>query len=106
LIDVQLPLALVDWFAQQGQVARHVEDIGLLDADDREIWREAAANGWILVTKDRDFEQLTVNNLAGPQVLWLRIGNAPNRRLFERLTAAWPRIEESLATGVRIVEAH
>jgi predicted nuclease of predicted toxin-antitoxin system len=78
----------------------------LLDADDREIWREAAVNGWVLVTKDREFEQLAVNDPAGPQGLWLRIGNTPNHRLLERLAAAWPRIEDSLAAGVRIVEAH
>lgn len=55
LVDAQLPPALARWLADQGQPARHVYDLGLATADDREIWDVALATGAVVVTKDEDF---------------------------------------------------
>jgi len=58
----------------------------------------------VLVTKDRDFGDLATRDAGGPQILWLRVGNVTKQALIEWLGLRWPRVEESLATGARIVE--
>ena len=50
LVDAQLPLALARWLSQQGHTAQHVDDIGLREADDQEIWNQALSTGAIVVT--------------------------------------------------------
>ncbi len=55
LVDAQLPPALKDWFRIHGYEARHVQDVGLLDAKDGAIWEHALAGNAAIVTKDEDF---------------------------------------------------
>ena len=55
LIDAQLPPALADWLILQGHIAQHVDEIGLRNADDVEIWNHALVSGAIIITKDEDF---------------------------------------------------
>lgn len=56
-----------------------------------------------MVTKDEDYRVLRPP-VFGLQVLWLRIGNVPNRMLFARLAAEWPRVERELVDGRELVE--
>ena len=39
------------------------------------IWTYAAANGFLLVTKDEDFQRLSVLHGAPPKVVWIGLGN-------------------------------
>jgi predicted nuclease of predicted toxin-antitoxin system len=105
LIDAQLLPTLANWLRGLGHETDHVLDLGMLDAPDHAVWTTAASNGAIIVTKDRDFVEWAVARDPAPQVLWLRMGNIGNISLIARLEAVWSLIEESLASGVRIVEA-
>jgi predicted nuclease of predicted toxin-antitoxin system len=40
-----------------------------------EFWEHAAAGGFLLVTKDQDFQRLSVLRGAPPKVIWIRLGN-------------------------------
>jgi predicted nuclease of predicted toxin-antitoxin system len=53
----------------------HVSGAGLAAARDRAIWTYAAANGFVLVTKDEDFHRLSVLHGAPPKVIWIGLGN-------------------------------
>jgi predicted nuclease of predicted toxin-antitoxin system len=53
----------------------HVSGAGLAAARDRAIWMYAAANGFVLVTKDEDFHRLSVLHGAPPKVIWIGLGN-------------------------------
>jgi predicted nuclease of predicted toxin-antitoxin system len=55
LIDQQLPKRLAVWIRARGHDAHHLKEIGLLHAEDADIWREAEARGAIIVSKDEDF---------------------------------------------------
>ena len=55
LIDAQLPPALARWLEQAGHEAKHVEEVGLREAEDAPIWRYALANQAVILTKDEDF---------------------------------------------------
>ena len=104
IIDAQLPPALTDFFTERGHEAVAVRDLGLRDADDRDIWTKAEAMHAIVVTKDEDFVHFVTLSDAGPQVIWVRIGNAVNRVLIARFELAWDDIEAHLLQGARLVE--
>jgi predicted nuclease of predicted toxin-antitoxin system len=103
VVDAQLPPALAAWLREKGHDAVAVREIGLREADDRDIWTYARAERAIVVTKDEDFGRFAA---AAPdaRVLWVRIGNAVNRVLLARFERAWPEILACLDEGAQIVE--
>lgn len=72
-LSFRLPRRLADIYPG----STHILDVGLLGAEDRRVWEYAAAEGFLLVSKDADFYQRSLLYGAPPKVLWLRIGNAP-----------------------------
>ncbi len=102
LVDAQLPPGLCRWLCDRGHEADHVVDLGLGAATDGEIARHAAKADTVLISKDEDFIALAQ---AGNLVLVrLRCGNVTNRALAEWLEERWPRAEEQLESGSRIVD--
>ncbi len=59
----------------------HVRNVGLDCADDRHIWEYAHKNGLTIVTKDSDFNILSVYNGFPPKVIWLKTGNCTTTRI-------------------------
>jgi predicted nuclease of predicted toxin-antitoxin system len=105
LVDAQLPPILARFLEEQGLEARAVREVGLRDASDKVIWDFAAHGGWIIVTKDEDFPERVLRSRAGPQVVWLRIGNSTKRELLAWFASLLADILRELAAGRRIVEA-
>jgi predicted nuclease of predicted toxin-antitoxin system len=68
----RLPERLADVFPESSDVLT----AGLGGAPDVVIWEHAKTGGYVLVTKDEDFQRLSVLHGAPPKVIWLRIGNA------------------------------
>lgn len=104
LVDAQLPPSLAQWLRAAGADAAHVEQVGLRDAADQEIRDYAARQGYILITKDKDFLPSSGSHLSGLQIVWIRTGNISNRLLLDRLEARWQRIVAHLDAGARVVE--
>jgi predicted nuclease of predicted toxin-antitoxin system len=103
-VDQQLPPALADWFRERGHESRHVNELGLGFASDAAIWRYALAEGFIIVTKDGDFPSRRAGT-DGPQILWLRLGNAATTPLLAWMRATWPEVSAWLEAGEPVVEA-
>ena len=67
-IDAQLPPVLSRWIEDLEHVqAVHVSEIGLLTAEDPEIFEKARSAGAIVMTKDGDFVQLQERRGVPPQ---------------------------------------
>ncbi len=98
LVDQNLPPALADWFRRQGEDAVHVREIGMRDSSDHDIALEAERRKAVIITKDSDYSE----GMPVP-VVWLRIGNATNRRLFDVLNLHWSEIKRGLEAGERVV---
>lgn len=64
--------------------AMHVFECGDIHDDDGLIWDFAKVRGFMIVTKDGDFQGLSLVRGAPPKVVWLRVGNADTKAL-ERL---------------------
>ena len=82
-LDAQLSPALASWISERFTPiqAVPVRELGLRNADDREIFAQARSAGAIVMTKDRDFLHLLFEQGPPPQVIWLRVGNSSNQAL-------------------------
>jgi len=104
LVDAQLPPSLAEALRQAGCEAVHVIDLGLLAATDQQIWDEAISRSAVLVTKDRDFSLRRAARNDGPAILWVRVGNASNRKLIEQALRALPAIVDAIERGESVIE--
>lgn len=59
--------------------------VGLAAARDTVIWAYAAANGFVLVTKDEDFQRLSLLQGAPPKVIWIGLGNCSTAEIEQLL---------------------
>lgn len=105
LVDAQLPPTLAGWLRSRGHEATHVLDRVGVDATDSAIWNAARQDRSVIVTKDRDFAVWAMAGRGGPQVVWVRLGNATSRNLLRWLEPRWDEIEARLSDAVPLVEA-
>jgi predicted nuclease of predicted toxin-antitoxin system len=104
LIDNQLPASLANLLVSLGHEALHVLDVGLAAAGDHDIWRYAAENALVIVTKDEDFSRRNVNLDPVPRVVWVRLGNCRNRQLLVVFETLLPQLLRTLEEGAELVE--
>jgi len=81
LLDENLPPALGVALAPIFPGSTHVEPCGLHSAPDESIWTFARGQGFAIVTKDADFEALSVLRGSPPKVIWLCTGNCTTEAL-------------------------
>jgi predicted nuclease of predicted toxin-antitoxin system len=75
LFDENLSPRLVGLLSDVYPGCTHVHLLGMDEADDAEIWRFAAAEGFTIATKDADFGQKSFAYGHPPKVIWIRLGN-------------------------------
>jgi predicted nuclease of predicted toxin-antitoxin system len=75
LFDHHLSRKLVGRLENQFPDSSHVAFHRLADAEDVDIWDFAGREGYTIVTKDSDFNDLSALCGAPPKVIWVRIGN-------------------------------
>ncbi len=77
LFDQNLSPKLPALLASDHRDSAHVRELGLREAEDEVIWRHAAAHGYTIVTKNGDFQQLSLLNGHPPKVIRIKLGNCP-----------------------------
>lgn len=85
LFDQNLSPRLASRLADLYPDSSHVSLAGLDRASDGALWVYAQANDYILVTKDIDFNDMSVLRGFLPKVLWLRLGNCTTRDVEQAL---------------------
>ena len=86
LLDQNLSPNLGPALGDQLGVVVHVRDVGLQAADDRVICEHAARNGFVVVTKDADFNTRALLLGTPPKVIWIQRGNCSTRAIADLLT--------------------
>lgn len=76
-LSPRLVARLIDLFPGSS----HVQTEGLDRASDAEVWEHARANGFAIVTKDDDFNEMSVVRGSPPKVVCLRTGNCSTTRV-------------------------
>ena len=62
--------------------SQHVRELGLKGQSDEAIWNYAKANGFTLVSKDKDFYQRALLYGSPPKFIWLCLGNCTRNDLL------------------------
>jgi predicted nuclease of predicted toxin-antitoxin system len=63
--------------------SEHVRETGLKGRTDEEIWDYARANGFTIISKDKDFYQRALFYGSPPKLIWLRLGNCTRDELLD-----------------------
>jgi predicted nuclease of predicted toxin-antitoxin system len=75
LFDHNLSRRLVTRLHDVFPDANHVVNVGLDRATDDAVWQYALTHDYTIVTKDSDFNDLSVLRGSPPKVIWLAVGN-------------------------------
>lgn len=73
LFDQNLSPRLVNSLADLYPDSNHVASLGLGSATDQVVWNHAQLNDFVIVTKDADFNELSVVFGFPPKVIWLLV---------------------------------
>lgn len=85
LLDQNLSWKLVPQLNAAFPGTVHLRSVLGTDAGDRDIWLYAKDNGFMIVSKDDDFEQRSVLLGHPPKVVWIRLGNCKSEQIAHLL---------------------
>jgi predicted nuclease of predicted toxin-antitoxin system len=94
LFDQNLSPKLITQLSDSYQNSDHLDLLGLGTADDAVVWEYARRNGFVVVTKDADFADLSVLRGFPPKVVWIRRGNCSTDDIADILRNHKEDIEE------------
>jgi len=85
LSDQNISHRVLDRLRQVMPEAKHIKELDLQGATDRQIWNFAKTQEFHIVTFDADFYDLVTLYGHPPKVIWLRLGNTSTQNLAECL---------------------
>jgi predicted nuclease of predicted toxin-antitoxin system len=85
LFDQNLSPRLVTLLADLFPDSNHVYLLGLDQVLDEEVWNYAKENGFIVVSKDADFSEISMLHGHPPKLIWLRLGNCTTNQIHQLL---------------------
>ncbi len=105
LLDENLSRRLVPFLQHAYPGTSQVVLLGLESASDREVWQKAKDDGYVIVTRDADFQELSLVWGQPPKVVRLRTPNQTRAATLKVLLDHRELIVESLLThGLASVE--
>ncbi|RCJ39696.1 hypothetical protein A6770_11460 [Nostoc minutum NIES-26] len=93
LFDHNLSPRLVDRLADIYPNSQHLFIIGLDKSDDLTVWEYGRQGGFTVVTRDADFNELSIFRGFPPKVIWIRRGNCSTSQIEEILRSHLEDIE-------------
>jgi predicted nuclease of predicted toxin-antitoxin system len=87
LFDQNLSPKLTSFFAITFVGSLHLQDLSLDVANDSNVWNFAKKEGFTIVTKDNDFNNLVAFFGFPPKVIWIRRGNCTTKDIKELLNS-------------------
>ncbi len=93
LFDQNLSPKLATRLADLFPRSAHVLSVGLDCADDDQIWEYARLSGFAIVSKDADYNNLSVLRGSPPKVIWLQLGNCTTSQVEARFRAHFADID-------------
>ena len=96
LLDENLSRRLLPFLQHDYPGSTQVVLVGLESATDQAIWEYARANAYVIVTRDADFEELTLVCGQPPQVIWIKAKNQSRTATLKTLLENKTLIEQAL----------
>jgi predicted nuclease of predicted toxin-antitoxin system len=78
LLDENISRRIVFALLEKFPNSSHVEFVGLAGSTDSEICEYAASHGFVIITKDEDFDRLVAIRGYSPKLVKLSLGNSTN----------------------------
>lgn len=105
-IDAQLSPSLAAWVNSNYThiQAQSVRALGLRDATDIEIFKQAKEKQAIVMTKDDDFIRLLEQLGTPPAIIWITAGNTSNAKMQEILSMHLEKAVELIKAGEPLIE--
>ena len=96
LLDENLSRRLIPFLRHDYPGSSQVVLLGLEAASDSVIWRTAKDHGFVIVTRDADFEELSLVWGQPPKVIWLKTRNQSRAATLKILLDNRLMIEDAL----------
>ena len=96
LLDENLSRRLVPFLQQDYPGSSQVLLLGLESATDTEVWQFAKDEGFVIVTRDADFEELSLVWGQPPKVIWLKTMNQSRATTLKIFLDGRSMIEDAL----------
>ncbi len=96
LLDENLSRRLVPFLLHDYPGSSHVCLMGLESASDVDVWNAAKNQDFVIVTRDADFEELSLVWGQPPKVIWLKISNQTRAATLKVLLDNHSKINEAL----------
>ena len=96
LLDENLFRRLVPFLLHNYPGSSHVCLMGLESATDVEVWNTANSQDFVTVTRDADFEELSLVWGQPPKVIWLKTSNPSRASTLKALLDNHLKINEAL----------
>jgi predicted nuclease of predicted toxin-antitoxin system len=107
LFDQNVAPGLVKRLADLFPDSNHVYPLNLFESSDLEVWSFGAQYDFVVVSKDADFSELSMNRGFPPKLVWLRMGNCTTAEIEHLLRTHATAIAELYADPARgILEIH
>jgi predicted nuclease of predicted toxin-antitoxin system len=110
LFDENLSRRIVPFLQQSYPESTHVALVGLQAATDAKVWEFAKTHGHVIVTRDADFLDLSLQHGQPPKVIWLRTPNLSRAATLNVLISNQAVIEDRLtelnAACVEVISAN
>lgn len=103
LFNHNLSPRLINLLADFYPNSQHVFLLGMDQANDRQIWDYATQNNFTIVTRDSDYNDLSLILGFPPKVIWIRRGNCSTQEIRQILQSAKDmiqRLEQDTSIGV------
>ena len=83
----------------------HVSALGLDTAQDIEVWEHARDHGFIITSKDSDFNEISIVRGFPPKIVWIRRGNCSTHDIEEILRQDYEAVKDlEQDAGIGILE--
>lgn len=103
LFDQNLSFRLVERLADIFPGSRHVSQCGLATASDQTVWEYALAEGFVIVTKDEDFDVLSSVSGPPPHVVWIQLGNCTTADIESLLRRSQDDLHDFVGSDLRAI---
>jgi predicted nuclease of predicted toxin-antitoxin system len=96
LLDENLSRRIVPFLQAGFPDSTQIALLSMESASDSHIWQYAKDNGFVIVTRDSDFQERSLVAGHPPQVIWLKIPNHSKTAVLNILLEHRSEIEEAL----------
>jgi predicted nuclease of predicted toxin-antitoxin system len=105
LLDENLSRRLVPFLVHDYPGSSQVSLLGLEQASDMALWQHAKNEGFVIVTRDADFQEIALVHGHPPSIIWLKTDN-PSKAVTLKLLLDYREhmIEALEKDGLGIVE--